>query len=447
MQKSTHSAYLLLIATLFVAPPILNAQEKSASEQQFVLLTNGQVISGFVSRESGNVIVQVPNGSRLLIQQTNVDTVCDNLVDAYWQKAARTKATDLDGQSKLFHWCIGNGLLDQAQNQIDIISLMKIDASELEYLHRQLTVAFDSRSKRIAKMTELAKEFSNLPSPSEDTTKTSVTTPVASGGDFEPRSQEFASRDTQSTRIPQFKIGEMRQLPSLNSSIKGGASSPIEPSVVSNNASEIKLVGYAQPVKEAEAQGVDIEDPDAKKPKLASVEELDALVKSLPKPAVAMFKRKIEPLLVRSCYLAGCHRNSAKEMPLTRLAKGQLIPRRLSQRNLDSIMKYTDPNHPLESRLLAAAMKAHGGLEEPIIEQGTVQFNNLANWLIAISNQPNAKHEMPARDEMTRSLPPIASSDEEQEEFDSVIEPEQKTESLDRHDPARFNRQFLKRDE
>ncbi len=314
--------------------------------------------------------------------------------------------------------------------------MMDIKASDLDYLHRQLTVAVDQRSESEDEQMKLSDVHDTnrdmqvqLPTPSRKSTD--VASPV------------------------EDSLAFIRPLPAFEAVTASAETEPLianvtPPSPPILNAkppdAEFTLVGFNEAVT-TDRMSI-FESTEAPEQASVSVEELDRLTDSLPKPAVAMFKRKIEPLLTRSCFAGGCHQDNDLVMPLVRVGNGQLIPRRLSQRNLYSIIKFADPNEPLASPLLTAAMTSHGGLPDPIIEPSSKQFENLATWLIMISNKPNSIHQMPEPDLATRP-DAAAASPTLLEKREPVLPGEalpekvlEDTGKINPHDPDIFNRQF-----
>lgn len=289
------------------------------SSATHLVLKNGQVVIGQISRNADSVFVQTDGGSRVVFPVERIEFVCNSLNEAYWQKNARVKATDLNAHVDLFHWCMKQGLLEEAQNQIDLLVTMDIKAVQLEYLNRQLLVALTQQRK--------------------------------------------FQRQLMANQVPQ------------NS----------QPGVTDREPSdgEIALVGFEseQPVS-------------SEFERLNALKRIEAAIDSIPKKSVGIFKRKVEPLLVRNC--CPCHAGDRTEvMPLMRLGLNQVIPKRLSQRNLYHVLQYTDMHEPLASPLFAAAVSAHADLEEPILKKDSVQYTNLGQWLIQISTRPNAMHWVP----------------------------------------------------
>ncbi|MEE2825017.1 MAG: hypothetical protein VYE64_00160 [Planctomycetota bacterium] len=374
------------LSVLVAAPLQSQPSDVSRTAATHLVLTNGQVVVGRISRNSDSVFVQTDGGSRVVFPVERVDFVCKSLKDAYWQKNARIKATDLNGHVQLFHWCMKQGLLNEAQNQIDLLVSMEIKAVQLEYLNRQLSVALTQQAK--ARLRLMAG------------------TPVQT--------------DSQATSADE----------------------------------KIELVGFATESSTA----AEIE-------RLNQLKRIEAAIDSLPKASVGVFKRKIEPLLIRNC--SACHTDESIEvMPLARLGLNQVIPKRLSQRNLYHVLKQTDLNEPLSSPLFAAAVAPHAGREEPILEKGSVQYTNLGRWLIEISARPHQRHQVPDFEAMA-SLPgarttaserlgkvpvaesPDSSQSERVPDAPDIPRLDQSTISeataLDPFDPDLFNKKYLNR--
>lgn len=291
----------------------------SRTSATHLILKNGQVVQGQISRDANSVYIQTAGGSRVVFPVEKVEFVCGSMNEAYWQKNARVKASDTEGHIHLFHWCMKQGMLKEAENQIDLLVAMDIKASHLEYLNRQLLVAL-GQQQRLQKR-RLVKQ---------------------------------RSEEAKSLAPPPEATGD-----------------------------GVKLVGY----EVSSANSVEIK-------RLSDLKQIEAAADNLPKMSVGVFKRKIEPMLVRNCYR--CHSSEDTEvMPLMRLGKNQVIPKRFSQRNLFNVLKYTDLNEPLASRLFAAAVSPHAELASPILKKDSVQYINLGNWLIQISSRPNAMHIAP----------------------------------------------------
>lgn len=123
---------------------------------------------------------------------------------------------------------------------------------------------------------------------------------------------------------------------------------------------------------------------------------LETTTKNLPDHSVVMFKRKIEPLLIHSCYTAKCHDGGNESLNFRTLSKNSPIPKRMSQENLLQILKMTNFDKPMDSKLLLASGLPHAGNDKPIMKLDSLQFQLLRTWLISISASPYHFHPLPS---------------------------------------------------
>ncbi|MDB4539511.1 hypothetical protein N9231_03755 [Saprospiraceae bacterium] len=356
-----------------------NSSVELAAGEQLVILKNGNVVNGFVERTPSGVTVQTRQGSRLIIAADQTDFVCDSLEQAYWGKQARTRATDLERQIQLFKWCLQQNLLGLAQNQIDILQLSSIKATRLENLNRQLQVGFRQQKKSREKMAMAQVESKPVNSSSVITveSKDPNRDVVVDQDPRVPSAAFFEQLDPVFSPLPSLTDGLAKtELPNENGVIFKTIRSPEDP-----EPSEIVQVGFENPIESPRASDV----ASAVQP--VSLAELDKTTRSMPKGSLAVFRQQIENVMIGRC--SNCHDAKSAVMPLMHAGKRQLISRRMSQRNLHSILGFVDRQHPRSSPILAAASTAHGGTETASIEIDSKPYNNLLKWLILISDQPN----------------------------------------------------------
>lgn len=125
-----------------------------ASGEQILVLKNGEMLIGRIEQDTNNLIVQVRQGSRLVISKNKAEFVCDSKSEAFWGKSARIRASDARKQVDLFRWCLKHKLFEHAESQLNILMNSDISAAELDSLNRQLTVLRASHVKQ--KQRELA---------------------------------------------------------------------------------------------------------------------------------------------------------------------------------------------------------------------------------------------------------------------------------------------------
>ena len=125
-----------------------------ASGEQILVLKNGEMLIGRIEQDAGNLIVQVRQGSRLVISKNKAEFVCDSKSEAFWGKSARIRASDARKQVDLFRWCLKHKLFEHAESQLNIVMNSDVSATELDSLSRQLSVQRASHERQ--KQRELA---------------------------------------------------------------------------------------------------------------------------------------------------------------------------------------------------------------------------------------------------------------------------------------------------
>jgi hypothetical protein len=138
-----------------------------------------------------------------------------------------------------------------------------------------------------------------------------------------------------------------------------------------------------------------------------SNQELDRMVRGMPPRTVETFTQSVQPMLLNHCTGSGCHGPQAESgLRLLRVPTSKLATRRITQRNLYSVLQYIDRDNPGASRLLAAAAKPHGTLRNPVFnEHQASQFQRLAEWV----------------SEVTGRAPPDEAGEVEPAEFDEPL--------------------------
>ena len=362
----------LAICAVFVAGTIGHAafgQEASGQQSpasSYLVLENGHLLEGEVRQmDDGNFEVKTAGGSRLVVQSSQALFAADSLVDAYWQQVGALGASDVPGHARLFDWCVRNGLMDLAQNQINIVQDLDPDFDRLPTLASRLQMA---AAREQADARRLAMQES---APAIEPEHQTAAEPEPSVH------QNVISRNA-SANLSQFSSP-----PSIPGTQNANQQWNNEPTMDADGTmmpgeSGIALVSY-------EADAETITSPSL--PATVSGAELDRLTRSMPNGSVGHFRRHVEPLLMNHC--VQCHGANSKSLTLMRRAPGQTIPRRMSQRNLLAAFNQVDKADPLHSHLLDLFLAPHGGNEEPFIEPNSRATLGLAVWMIEISDQPD----------------------------------------------------------
>jgi hypothetical protein len=118
-----------------------------------------------------------------------------------------------------------------------------------------------------------------------------------------------------------------------------------------------------------------------------STDELDRMVRGMPRGVVEAFTQSVQPLLLNNCATAGCHGpQSETGLRFWHIASGRPSSRRTTQRNLYSALQFIDRENPSASKLLTAAVKPHGTAKQAILgEHQSQQYRRMLDWASMMS--------------------------------------------------------------
>jgi hypothetical protein len=118
-----------------------------------------------------------------------------------------------------------------------------------------------------------------------------------------------------------------------------------------------------------------------------SVSDLDRMVHAMPPKTVETFTQVIQPMLVAHCGSAACHGpGSPSKLQLFRPPAGSLPSRRLTQRNLYSVLEWVDRDDPAKSPLVNVPTRPHGTTRAPIFSNNqTAVYGQLFDWCCRVS--------------------------------------------------------------
>jgi hypothetical protein len=124
----------------------------------------------------------------------------------------------------------------------------------------------------------------------------------------------------------------------------------------------------------------------------------------LPEDVVEHFTRRVQPILVNNCTMAGCHQpGSEQSFQLDRALLHGLGNRRTTRSNLAATLTLVDREQPHLSPLLTIPRQAHGGMSGPVFTpRHRAAFSHLVDWVrIVTQSQPTAISEIaePTADE------------------------------------------------
>lgn len=113
-----------------------------------------------------------------------------------------------------------------------------------------------------------------------------------------------------------------------------------------------------------------------------STGELDRMLRGMPRGAVETFTQSVQPVLLNHCASGGCHGSQSETGLRLYRSVGTTSSRRMTQRNIHSVLSFIDLEKPSSSRLLVAASGPHGTAEHAIFgEREAAQYQQIANWV------------------------------------------------------------------
>lgn len=260
----------------FLIPGLLSllfSPQPCPAGERTVVLRNGNVLEGDVSRQETQIVIRTAT-SELRLPWHEVELVSRDLHTAYLTKSRRARYADPAVRAKLIGWCLKVGLRTEAQRELQSLRQEVPDLERLELLERQV------------------------------------------------RSDRSTSRQT--------------------------------------------ILPSAAPLP-ADRQ--------------FAAERLDRLSK----PTVSEFTRRVQPLLLHRCGLAGCHGKGTSTGYTLIGSLGSKPAAGTTQRNLGATLRRIDITAPRQSLLWMSANSSHGGSsKKPMGEQ---DLDMLAGWMDRVTRE------------------------------------------------------------
>ncbi len=109
----------------------------------------------------------------------------------------------------------------------------------------------------------------------------------------------------------------------------------------------------------------------------------------LPRGALELFTRRVQPLLVNNCTTSGCHRpKGPTEFSLSRALLYGESNRKTTQHNLSEALSQIDRTDPTQSPLLVIPLKPHGGLDHAIFPPHRRALRQLlVQWVALVTDE------------------------------------------------------------
>jgi|GEM_PF-5555444 len=308
-----------------------------------LLLKNGSVLEGEVRRIQGGYVVRVPNGE-ITLQESQVDTFCRTLQEAYHYKRGRLPVGDPKAHLELALWCLRYHLLAEAAAEMASAEELSPQHPMLPLLRRRLQV--------------LEQASSVVPAAAEE----EKNHPIAerpSRLDMQAKPASEVQPAIHLTPLP-TPISPQRDQSALPSPSGGATKSPnLSPSI---------------PERLAENR--------------ARQAELEQVVRAMPPGSVQKFTQVIQPIITHYCGTARCHGGNASEgFRWLRVPGGVPAHRLTTHENLRATLELIDWEEPANSPLLRIPLQPHGGLPAPVFASPQIsQYQELVSWVYWVTS-------------------------------------------------------------
>ncbi len=129
---------LLAVGMMGCCTVVVAADSESA--QGVLLLRNGQMIEGQITRNSDHYQVSLPYGE-IRVRVVDVEFCCRTLEEGYERKRAAIQVSNVQDHLELAQWCERHGLLDLADNELSAAAAIEPNHPMLAVLKRRLQLA------------------------------------------------------------------------------------------------------------------------------------------------------------------------------------------------------------------------------------------------------------------------------------------------------------------
>jgi len=166
-----------------------------------------------------------------------------------------------------------------------------------------------------------------------------------------------------------------------------------------------------------------------------TMEELEESMRSIPKEGVEMFVNTIQPIMWNKCGTNRCHDvGGPSDFRVMKPTSGSQVWRRLSLRNLHTILTYIDRNEPDASPLLVNSREPHADLSIGALGgDESLHYQQLLIWVRGISGRgrPGNPSNLAATSPNVREPSPNSDTVIARASFESPVKPNPNTGNVD----------------
>jgi len=153
-------AYLLLIPLLSTIAWSQNDALSLTAQPRVVMLTNGEVITGQVTRAGDFYLVTLPNGE-IRLRTAEVEMVCTTIEEGYFRKRTYLVQGEAEGHLNLADWCVRQHLFAHAERELETARQIDARQPRIALIEQRLKVERDRAAEPPQKYEPRARGPSN----------------------------------------------------------------------------------------------------------------------------------------------------------------------------------------------------------------------------------------------------------------------------------------------
>jgi hypothetical protein len=142
--------YALTILALAALAASAAAQTSVLPQAGVLVLRNGHVLEGEITRAGDFYVVTQGQGSEVKLDANLVELFCGSLLEAYDFKAAHASSFSVKSRLDLAKWCLRQGLQEQCAEQLAIAANIEPGSSQVKEMEARLKVLQESPPPPVA---------------------------------------------------------------------------------------------------------------------------------------------------------------------------------------------------------------------------------------------------------------------------------------------------------
>ena len=118
------------------------AEQAPSTDQEMLVLRNGEILVGRITHKAKTYVVDLPNG-RIRLKEADVDLVCRSLEDGYKRKRRAIQIGNIHDHLKLAQWCLRHDLWGPAAAELADATTAAPKHPMIGVLRRRLEMAME----------------------------------------------------------------------------------------------------------------------------------------------------------------------------------------------------------------------------------------------------------------------------------------------------------------